>query len=81
MALHGIRRDVELLRDLLVAESLGDEIGDLLFASRHPHRGHHRRVAQHRCLLGDVREQSPRQRRGDDVAAAGDLADGIDEVF
>ena len=30
---HGVRRDVEPLRDFLVAQTLGDEIGVLLLAS------------------------------------------------
>src|SRR5688572_3701007 len=45
VALHRVRRDVEPLRDLLVAEAFGDEIGDLLLALGHPDRRHHGRVA------------------------------------
>src|ERR1044072_823840 len=81
VTLYGVRRDVEALGDFLVAEPLGDEIGDLLLPLGHADRRHHRGVAQHGPLLGDVREQGPRQRGRDDVAAVGDLADGVDEIF
>src|SRR6185295_12129629 len=67
VTLYGVRRDVEALCDFLVAEPLGDEIGDLLLPLGHPDRRHHRGVTQHGRLLRDVREQGPRERRRDDV--------------
>src|SRR5207247_7548672 len=43
VALHRVGRDVEPLCDLLVAEPLGYEIGELLLSLRHSHRRYHRR--------------------------------------
>src|SRR5207247_11321874 len=46
VALHRVGRDVEPLCDLLLAEPRGDEIGAMLLAFGHSHRGRDRRVAQ-----------------------------------
>jgi len=82
VALHGVRRDVEPLRDLLVAESRRDQILDLLLSFREPHAAGRRHAAAHGAGAGDVRTGRVRRGgRGRQIGPARDRANRFHNVL
>jgi hypothetical protein len=81
VALHRVRRDVEPLRDLLVAQAGGDEIFDFLLPLGQPHRSRRLRCADdaaaHRVGSRDAWNGGRRWQ----IRAARDGANCFDDVF
>jgi len=82
VTLHRVRRDVEPLRNLLVAESAGDQILDLLLPLGQPHAAGRRRDAAGGADRGDVgMTRAWRGGRRRQIGAAGDRTNRFHDVL